>query len=272
MSSVRQHRAVIRIVQITDFHLLAKEHSRMLGVDTQASLEAVLQTVCEFREPPDVFLLTGDLVQDPEPATYRRLHRLLSELPAPVYCLPGNHDDVGLMAEALADGHFIFMQPRIALAGWDIICLNSTIANDPCGHLSDDELDLLDRLLLQIPPENHVLVSFHHSPVLTGSRWLDTMVLDNAGDLFERLERYPNVRGIIMGHVHQHLDVRRGSLRLLACPSTCFQFKPHSRDFALDPLPQGYRWLELHPDGHVETGVERLVAVPSGLDLASGGY
>lgn len=272
MSSAHQHSAPIRIVQITDFHLLAKEHSRMLGVDTQASLDAVLEIVCDFREPPDLFLLTGDLVQDPEAATYRRLQRLLSALPAPVYCLPGNHDDVGLMADVLADGRYIFMQPRIALAGWDIICLNSTIANDPCGHLADDQLALLDRLLLQIPPQNHVLVSFHHSPVPVGSRWLDTMVLDNSHELFARLEPYSNVRGIIMGHVHQHLDIRRGPLRLLACPSTCFQFKPHSRDFALDPLPQGFRWLELYPDGHLETAVERLVAVPNGLDLASGGY
>ncbi|NJD08609.1 MAG: 3',5'-cyclic-AMP phosphodiesterase [Methylococcaceae bacterium] len=272
MSSARQPSAPIRIVQITDFHLLASEYSRMLGVETQASLEAVLETVVELRDPPDLFLLTGDLVQDPEAATYRRLRRLLSEMPAPVYCLPGNHDDVGLMSELLVDGRSILQQARIALTGWDIVCLNSTIANDPCGYLSDDELALLGRTLDEIPPANHVLVSFHHSPVLIGSRWLDTMVLGNADALFACLNRYPNVRGIIIGHVHQHLDARFGPYRLLACPSTCFQFKPLSRDFALDPLPPGFRWLDLYPDGHLETAVERLVAVPSGLDLASGGY
>jgi len=61
-------------------------------------------------------------------------------------------------------------------------------------------------------------------------------------------------------------------LRLLGCPSTCFQFKPGSADFALDFVPQGYRWLDLYPDGAINTAVVRLESVPEGLDMAAGSY
>jgi len=77
---------------------------------------------------------------------------------------------------------------------------------------------------------------------------------------------------VVFGHIHQAMDLRRGGLRLLGCPSTCFQFKSDSVDFALDFLPQGYRWLELYPDGEINTAVARLDSVPDGMDLASGGY
>jgi len=58
----------------------------------------------------------------------------------------------------------------------------------------------------------------------------------------------------------------------MATPSTSIQFKPMTADFALDPQPPGYRWLELQADGHINTGIERLAELPAGLDLSSGGY
>ena len=43
-------------------------------------------------------------------------------------------------------------------------------------------------------------------------------------------------------------------------PSTCIQFKRNSDEFALDFLPPGYRWINLYPDGRLETAVERYSA------------
>jgi len=54
--------------------------------------------------------------------------------------------------------------------------------------------------------------------------------------------------------------------------NACIQFLPRSRDFALDPATPGYRWLDLHPDGHIETAVERIAAVTGKVDMASNGY
>lgn len=258
------------ILQISDFHLLADSGKRMMGIDTQQTLLAVIDQAWSDLKQIDFMLLTGDLVQDPLPETYQRLKSCLEPLPVPCYCLPGNHDETVLINQSLANSNIIF-QPQIILDGWQIICLDSTVANDPGGFLSPDQIQVLEQTLKE-QPELHALVTLHHSPVLTGAEWLDTMILSNHAEFFHLLSRYPQVKGVVFGHIHQALDTVVNGLRLLGCPSTCFQFKPDSKDFALDYVPQGYRWIELCPDGSISTEVVRLARVPEGLDVSSGGY
>jgi Icc protein len=98
------------------------------------------------------------------------------------------------------------------------------------------------------------------------------MALDNAAEFFAIIDRHPQVRGIVFGHVHQDYRAFRRDVLLLAAPSTCIQFKPRSDLFALDPRTPGFRWFELYPDGRISTGVERITAYPDRLDLAAQGY
>ena len=267
---VRQAGAPINVVQITDFHLLSDPKRTMMGLNTDESLCAVLNAVREKHWPADLLLLTGDLVQEPTPQAYDRLKRRLEILQPPCNCLPGNHDDPQLIREILAQGNITF-ESRILMDRWQIICLDSTVPNDPGGYLSPQQLELLEALLAD-QPERFALICQHHSPLPTGSRWLDTMRLSNSDELFALLDRHASVKAVIFGHIHQALDVVRGRVRLMASPSTCFQFRPNSPDFALDALPPGYRWLKLYPNGEIETGVERLAEVPTGLDITSAGY
>jgi Icc protein len=125
---------------------------------------------------------------------------------------------------------------------------------------------------LQKAPDMHTLVCLHHQPVPMGSRWLDTMALDNPEAFFAIIDRHPQVRAIVWGHVHQELASRRDDVLLLSTPSTCIQFLPRSDDFAVDMAAPGFRWLDLHPDGSIETGVERIDTIPGRIDLAAGGY
>lgn len=260
----------IRILHLTDLHFLAEGQGTMLGVDTEQSFKDVLDAALAALPNPDLMLLTGDLVQDAEPSAYRRLKRQLANLPCPAYCLPGNHDDPALIATILADDP-IFFQPRILFDGWQIICLDSTIPHQPCGRLAPAQLQQLETLLAEYP-HHHTLIAMHHHALPSGSVWMDTMVVENADRFFHILDQNPQVRGIVCGHVHQEIDRQHGTIRLLATPSTCFQFKPGQVDFALDAVPPGYRWIELYPEGRLETGVERLPELPAGLDMGSNGY
>ena len=61
-------------------------------------------------------------------------------------------------------------------------------------------------------------------------------------------------------------------MRLLASPSTCIQFAPGSEDFNVSTEAPGYRWLRLHADGRLETGVERVKDFAFTVDYASNGY
>ena len=89
---------------------------------------------------------------------------------------------------------------------------------------------------------------------------------------FAIVDRHPQVRVILWGHVHQEFAQRRNEVLLLAAPSTCLQFLPGSERFAVEEIPPGYRWLDLYPDGTLKTGIERLAQMPGSIDLSARGY
>jgi len=270
MNPASQAGKPIRIVQITDFHLLADPTRAMMGINTEQSLLAVLDLAARQHSPADLFLMTGDLAQDPVAKTYTRLRELLDALTEPCYCLPGNHDETRLIHQSLESDHIAF-KPQILLDDWQILCLDSTVPKKPGGFLAQQQLDLLEAKLTE-HPHHHALICLHHSPIPTGSAWLDTMMLANREEFFALIRRFPQVKAVLFGHIHQALELKQEGVSFWGCPSTCFQFKQASVDFALDDVPQGYRWLELHPNGDIQTAVVRLATVPEGLDMAAGGY
>ncbi len=261
----------LHLLQLTDPHLFADERELLAGVNTVATWRSVLARVRETGTRPDAVLVTGDLVHDRQEASYLRLRDDLQELGAPVYVLPGNHDDVAMLRRVFPEHGRVCWTPRVMLGGWLLVMLDSTVPGSPGGHLAQEELDRLEAALCS-EPQRPTLVALHHQPVPMGSEWIDTIGVDNGGALMELLQRHPQVRVVLWGHVHQELDRLKGGLRLLATPSTCIQFRPGQRQFGLDDRAPGWRHLRLDGDGAVTTWVERLERLPAGLDLDMRGY
>ena len=259
-----------RLLQITDPHLFADPEGTLLGQRTRLTLEEVLRLTQGHPVTATRVLLTGDLAQDASPAAYTYLAERFAQLGLTCHALPGNHDQWEAMRLGLRGGP-IDLTPLIALDPWRLVLLDSSLAGSESGHLAGDQLALLEGALAA-HPHAPTLVCLHHQPLPLGSAWLDEMVLDNADDFFAIVDRYPQVRAIVFGHVHQEYVGERNGMMLLAAPSTCIQFLPGSEDFALDPLTPGYRWLDLHADGRITTGIERIAAYPDPLDLDSEGY
>lgn len=252
----------LRYVQITDTHLFDRADGTLRGLNTAQSLAAVVAQV-RAREPRiDGILATGDLSHDNGTPSYRRLIQLLAPLNAPIYCLPGNHDALGVFGCVLK-GSRAQSGGRLLAENWQLVFLDTAVPGAVHGHLRPAELARLDGALKEYP-QRHALICLHHQPVPIGSAWMDRLMLDNATAFFEVTDRHPQVRGILWGHVHQTFDTIRNGARLLASPSTCIQFKPGCDDFTLDEPRPGYRWLELQADGSIETGVEQLPSVQPG--------
>ena len=72
------HSGSVSILQITDLHLLPDADSRLLGVDTAASLDAVLRAALA-EHAADALLVTGDIAHEPTSATYARARGLIEE-------------------------------------------------------------------------------------------------------------------------------------------------------------------------------------------------
>lgn len=260
----------LRIVQITDTHLFAGGDGCLLQLNTRNSLELTLNHLQSHHWPVDLVLATGDLVHDGSETGYAYFQERFSRFDAPVYCIPGNHDEAKHLHRQLNGGCLKTVKQAVHGA-WAFVFLDSNRPNSPGGYLNEEQIPLLSRSLEQLR-DKHVLVVLHHHPVPLGSSWLDTMAVSNADTLYAALADTPQVKGIICGHVHQAYDAEHHGKRLLACPSTCIQFLPGSTTFTLDSLTPGYRWLELHPDGRIETGVERIEHYPERPDVDSEGY
>lgn len=242
----------MNIIQISDTHILARPGETFDGVDSALTLTAVLESINAHPTLPDLILLTGDLVHDPDAASYQRLNDLLRIVDVPVYVLPGNHDDPAAMPRYLTGVHH---DKRIEQDGWQILLLNSWLPDEHAGELPASELDWLDQQLkdCSLP----TLVALHHPPVKIDSPWMDGMRLRNPEDFFRVIDRHAHVRVVIWGHIHQVFEIERNQVQLLGCPSTCVQFEPQSHEYATDTAGPGYRRLCLNANG-VDSEIVRI--------------
>lgn len=211
--------AVITIVQLTDPHLFADRDARLLNINTDASLQAVLQDIKSHYPKPDLLLATGDIAQDGSLTAYQRFLELAATIPAPLRGLPGNHD-------IRLDFHATWLNqaaPIIDLGNWRIVLLDTMIPGSNAGELLPDQLDLLTTAV-QEAGSKHVLVAMHHNPVAVGSQWLDTMMISNGQQLLDLIADFPQIRALLWGHVHQEYDSKQHytaqghTVRLLATP------------------------------------------------------
>lgn len=240
----------VRILHLTDPHLFADEAGELRGVTTLPSLQSVLEHYRAGDWRANLVVATGDIVQDDSAAAYANFRRLLSALDLPVYCVPGNHDVRARMRAALAEPPFHYCA-TLETGGWLIAGLDSCVTGQVGGAVGAAELDRLDTEI-EARSAEHVLVCLHHPPVAVGSRWLDSVGMQNGDEVLVRLAASGRVRLVLFGHVHQEHDAERLGMRILGTPSTCRQFAKGSDEFALDDNPAAYRRVSLYTDGHFD--------------------
>jgi len=261
-----------RVVQFTDLHLYRNRDGGLLGLNTHQSFESVLSHFKIQLSFVDVLLLTGDLSQDGSVESYQLLRERILPLDLPTYWIPGNHDIPAVMPPAL-NGGVISPLKQVLLPPWQIILLDSSQPHQVSGYLPPTELAFLAQCLAD-HPSLHTLVCLHHHPLSIDCDWMEPLGLTNGPEFLEVLRQYPQVRGILWGHIHQDYTRRYDTWQLMATPSTCVQFKPQSRNFTVDTALPGYRWLDLLEDGQIQTAVERVTSLGLGqrINMTSQGY
>lgn len=269
LSLIMNQASSLSIAQITDTHLFADEKQDLLGLHTVQSFQVVVKRLHELRTNLDLLLVTGDLSQDGTSQSYSRLQSLLNPLNLPVYWLPGNHDCPDTMAKVLNQG-WVRADKSFQRGGWNFILLNSRVPGRVHGHLSTQTLVWLE-LQLKRMDDKPTVIALHHPPFPVDSRWLDSSILRHPEALFAVCDRFPQVKLVLCGHIHQEFHRQRHGVDYLGTPSTSIQFEPHSHKFALDEEKPGFRLLQLYPDGSWTTQIERVDYTPN-LNLAATGY
>lgn len=256
---------VVQLLQISDSHCYADDDTRLEWTDAEIypnrSLQAVLAYLVGRAAGCSALFLSGDLAQEETAAAYQRMNTMLADFPLPVYAIPGNHDIPALM-HAHLNGN-VSLPEKVTFGVWHCLLLDTSAPGKPDGHLGDEQFQRLESLLESVPPEHFIALFMHHHAVFIDSAWMDVMGLQQSERFWALLERFPQVRAVFNGHIHQefsgeHAFATRGSVLVFGTPATSVQLKPTNPVFALDHTRPAWREISLHPDGSVTTQVQYL--------------
>ena len=213
---------VLRLVQITDCHLGEQSGERLVGMDTDSSLDHVLTLIQEEQPAAHLLLFHWRFSQS-------RLGRGLSSAKGeasavglPYAWLAGNHDRRDLMVDTVGN----CLLPRTVRAGrWLIVMMDSAVPGQVGGELGEQELVYLEQALSAHADADYVIACLHHQPIPIGCDWLDEQRLADSNKLLAILCRESRMRAMLWGHVHQAFsgqDARLPGVQLLSAPQRAF--------------------------------------------------
>lgn len=245
------------VLQITDTHLFEEENGCLLGINTAQSFKAVLDAIASQNIAYDFVTVTGDISQDYSAQSYCRFANMAQSLSAPIFFLPGNHDD-GPLEYRIFGPMGINTARHVICGNWQFVFLNSEVYAQAHGWVQRSELEFLDSCVRE-NPNLYTVALIHHLPAMVGSTWLDTQTLHNQDEFIAFVRHMETVKLVLSGHVHQEFDEIRRGIRYIATPSTSIQFMPRSTEFELDTKGPGWRYLYFSQDGSFDTEVFRLI-------------
>lgn len=214
----------VRIAQLTDLHLTAREVGRVWGSDVWRNLDRALACVERELAPVDRLVLTGDLANNGSAEAYARLADRLAPFGARVRLLPGNHDHRERLRAAFP-AQWEATAPRLVFAdavgdvrllGLDSLCQGRTR-----GQLDDWQLAWL-RAQLAADARPYV-VFVHHPPVRVRTWWLDKDLLRERDALRAALAPRPP-RAIFAGHVHHEFVGEFAGVPVTTTPAVAYQY------------------------------------------------
>src|SRR5437764_11421197 len=152
------------LLQLSDPHIGAE----WADGDPVAGLAATVESVRALRVRPDAVLVSGDLADHATDAEYEQVRELLAPLKAPLFVLPGNHDDRRALHRHFgvpgADGEPV--QYSMDLGPLRLVVLDTTRPGEDPGALDTERLGWL-AAELATAPEAPTLLAMHHPPLVT---------------------------------------------------------------------------------------------------------
>jgi Icc protein len=145
-------------------------------------------------------------------------------------------------------------------AGVRFVLLDSSVPGQEAGALPSEQLAWLDAQL-SAHPRRPTWVFLHHQVLPIYIRWLDRLGLSDPEPFLAVLARYPQVRAVAYGHVHQARSWRYGKAHFVSVPALAFQFSPINQEPEITQGAPGFRLVEIaraetrqwlhYLDGHV---------------------
>lgn len=235
------------IAQISDTHMLPPDEIAYGLVDTAAALERAVEAINAAK--PDLVIHTGDFAHHGAPEAYALAQDILTALEAPLYAIPGNHDDRTNMRAAFRSRDWMptdgpddaFIHYAFDAGPVRVIALDTTIPGEVDGELCKDRLAWLAAALDEAG-DRPTLIALHHPPFTSGLPGFSGQALGGAEDLAALVRARPNVVRLIGGHIHRNIVGTCGGAPCVVGPSASYPF-------AFDTAPDAALSVSFEPPG-----------------------
>lgn len=253
------------IAQITDVHIgFDRDNPEELNM---RRLRAVVARLVDGPNRPDLLLMSGDLTESGDAESYARLAEAVSGCPFPVWAMAGNHDerDALLAAFPRTPCESGFVQYVLDLGGLRLVVVDTLEPGRHGGAFCEHRVAWL-RATLAADTATPTVIAMHHPPFESGIIWLDSAASEPWIARFERAATgFPQLKGIIAGHLHRSIHTQWNGLSISVCPSTApavaldlspiDEDRPDGRELITDE-PPGYalhRWDGQRLITHIES-------------------
>jgi 3',5'-cyclic-AMP phosphodiesterase len=235
------------------------------GDHSVGSLTSTVDAVLQLPDRPDAVLVTGDLADHAHDDEYEIVQHALARIDAPLYVLPGNHDDRSTMRRHfdLPDRGGEAVQYGVEVGPLRVLLLDSTRPGEARGELPRERLAWLERALAETR-DTPTLVALHHPPFRTGSAAWDRIGLPatHRAAFAAVVAGRPQVHAVVAGHVHRTIAAQVGTRPALSVPSTYVQARLDltSDEIAFGDDPPGFA-VHVFSDGALASYVLPASAV-----------
>lgn len=208
------------LAQISDTHVRADDNGA-----AARQLRRALAAADEYRA--DAVLMTGDLVNDQLSEEYEILARTVAAATAPLFLMPGNHDDRGRLRAAFPSHGYLPRLGHLSFAIEDfpvrIVAVDQIVPGETHGLFTQEGAEWLDTALAAAP-DKPTIVALHHPAFSTHDMLFDSISL-RANDLFTAVvARHRQVVRVVCGHHHRVVIGQVAHAPIIAAPSTSWVY------------------------------------------------
>ena len=206
--------SALRILHLSDTHLLGDPGARHNGVDTTAALDRVLERAASV-EGIGLVVASGDLAEDGSARAYEKLRDRVDAFAtargARTAYVMGNHDLRAGFEQVLGarDG-------ELEVGGFRVIRLDTSVPGKGYGELFPEQLEWL-AARLATPAAHGTIVVMHHAPVPAWTALLRALELQHPDAVLSAFGA-GDVRLILGGHYHHPVSTRAGGIPVVIAP------------------------------------------------------
>lgn len=240
----------VLIAQLTDIHIGFEQNAEGEELN-DLRLRRTIERLLDQTNRPDMLVLTGDLTDRGDAASFARIAGALGACPFPVYPLVGNHDSREALLRAFPDcaGEDGFIHYAIEQDGLRVLCLDTF---EPGRHGGAFCARRAAWLADQLNAHRHTptLIFMHHPPIVSGIDWMDPRSdedwIVNFGGA---IAGHSQIRAIHCGHLHRPLHTSFQGIALGVTPSVAPAVSLDLRPVDAE-VPDGRALITTEPPGY----------------------